>query len=680
MSYVPRHARVPGYKKTLRAASASVAVTAAFISTQPALAAQIGEDEPAATATAVDAAAPETPHTAQPVTADTTEADTAATDEQPDIEDTAPATTDTAGNDLLASVIQDFNPGKFFADIIRAFGATPDSGKQEDPAAHTVAAGSSLTLDAAESVGNEVLNAYPDAHVVVDNTAELAERGVTVTTPGALALGVAVSGSAPAGSVDIDFHIEGTDLDTAPAGHITIEVTDADAEETPDTPNDPVGTSTAGQLNLTYKPAPVNQLATATLAPTVTKTAETTAAHVPEGTRFSLVATRDGKPLASADGTLTTYPWLTIDQATGVVTASPAHNTQAGTYTAQVTATYPDGSSDVAQVAVAVKAVKDSTKYTPFYAQGHLNPTATQDSEMNLQVKEGYALPEGTTFALDKDEPGVSIDNTGHITLHANPAAKAGRHLVKVRVAYPDGSQDVVNAVYLVSNKTLISDTITLTGKATTESDALRMKRRTQATLPALAAVAGQTIPQGTKFVGTPHNPDWAKVNESTGEMMLTPSLNDHPGTYTLETLVTFPDGSQRRVTRYVVVESGYSTGEWFQYKRKDGLGKKVGRAIDKALGTELNHGEQQTPTNQTEEVSLIGTAVKPSQPVAGGSGTASAMAPAQAAASATAGTATTQLATTGTDTDMYAAAGLAASGFAFAAAGAFALRRRRQA
>lgn len=677
MSYVPRHARVPGYKKTLRAASASVAVTAAFISTQPALAAQIDGDEPAATATAVDAAAPET--TADDSTAAEqpgTAAHTAPV-EQPDTEDTAPATTDTAGNDLLASVIQDFNPGKFFADIIRAFGATPDSDKQEDPAAHTVAAGSSLTLDAAESVDREVLNTYPNAHVVVDNTAELAERGITVTTPGALALGVAVAGNAPAGSVDIDFHIEGTDLDTAPAGHITIEVTDAAAEETPDTPNDPVGTSTAGQLNLAYKPAPVNQLATATLKPVVT-TAETTAAHVPEGTRFSLVATRGGKPLATADGT-TTYPWMSIDQATGVITASPAHNTQAGTYTAQVTATYPDGSSDVAPVAVAVKAVKDSDKYTPFYTQGHLNPTATQDSEMNLQVKEDYALPEGTTFALEKDEPGVSIDDTGHITLHANPAAKAGRHLIKVRVTYPDGSQDVVNAVYLVSNKTLISDTITLTGKATTEADALRMKRRTQSTLPALAAVAGQTIPQGTKFAGTPHNPDWAKVTESTGEMTLTPSLNDHPGTYTLETLVTFPDGSQRRVNRYVVVESGYSTGEWFKYKRKDGLGKKVGRAIDKALGTELNHGEQ-NPAAQNQEVSLIGTAVKPSEPVAGGPGTASAMAPAQAAASATAGTATTQLATTGTDTDMYAAAGLAASGFAFAAAGAFALRRRREA
>ena len=134
MSYVPRHARVPGYKKTLRAASASVAVTAAFISTQPALAASIDGDEPAATATAVDAAAPETSNTAeQPGTADiTADTDPTAPDEQPDTDtaDTAPATTDTAGNDLLASVIQDFNPGKFFADIIRAFGATPDSGKQ----------------------------------------------------------------------------------------------------------------------------------------------------------------------------------------------------------------------------------------------------------------------------------------------------------------------------------------------------------------------------------------------------------------------------------------------------------------------------------------------------------------------------------------------------------------------
>ena len=248
-----------------------------------------------------------------------------------------------------------------------------------------------------------------------------------------------------------------------------------------------------------------------------------------------------------------------------------------------------------------------------------------------------------------------------------------------------------MNANYRINDKDNQAETITISDAHTTTDDALRMKRRTTAVLPALAAVAGQTLPEGTKFATTGAFPKWAELNEKTGEIELNPSLNDHPGDYALDTLVTYPDGSQERVTRYVHVESGYSTGEWFQYKRKDGLGKKVGRAIDKALGTELDHGDSEDPqatgaAAPDDDFGLIGTAVKPSEAAATGTASGatgrSANAPRQAAATGTAGssTRTERLATTGTDTELYAAAGAVASSFALAAAGAFALRRRRNA
>lgn len=701
MSYVPRHARTPVYKKVLRSASASVAVTAAFISTQPATAVEAASD---AAATSTSAESVETESAATDV------ADTAAESGAPAEEYESTEFGDEPADDVAdptvtdaASVLDSFDFAKLFTSVLSPLIAAAGNDAQ-DAEVHEVIAGKSIEIDTTKDVDPKLMDRYQVDGIEVDNADDLAARGIHVSVTDDFTLTVDTDTDATVGEADIDFHFVGKGVpDDMDSFHATVRVTAAESDTT-DQPNaaTPGGENAAPKpgttpgsesedtaSQLTYPEIRVDQMKSATADPETTVAGS--AADLPEGTRFSLVATANGKPLTSADGSATSYPWLSINSRTGVIEAAPEFDTTAGTYTAVVTATLPDSTKVVAPVTVTVNGVKDADKYTLSYSRGHLNPKATEDSEMNLMVEESRALPEGTTFALDKDEPYVSIDENGRITLHANAGATPNRYLAKVIVTYPDGSRDVVNARYDVSDVATQAESTTIVGKATDPSGALHMKRRTEAVLPALVAVAGQTIPKGTTFAPEAGVPDWAKIDKETGAITLTPSLNVHPGDYVLDTLVTYPDGSAERVTRYVHVDSGYSTGKWFQYKRKDGLGKKVGRALDKALGTELDKGEAtQHPTgNQTEaddSIGLIGTAVKPSGPTAGGpgnTGTAtgggSANAPSQAAATGTASKpGTKRLATTGTDTELYLTAGAAASSFALAAAGAFALRRRR--
>lgn len=728
MSYVPRHARTPVYKKVLRTASASVAVTAAFISTQPAMAVQDAEDKEVTTnvdTTAADSGTPAADsdsdtgtvdNTGDTGTADVNTADTTSEKDTATAEEEVHLAPEVNNNAAFGAGVADF-----FSTVLRAFGSitegaasTPD--KPADSAERIVVQpGETRTIDVTDKVDRSELESHKVTGIELDNAEELADLGVHASVSDTYTVELRADKDAPAGERSLDLHFTGegaTDEmkltlglkveDTAPVdtedsttqpGNATQPDNDAQPDTAARAENKPEGdTENAGKdsedFEVTYPAATTHQMGTTSIAPKF----DTTASPVktPEGTKFDLALTRNGKPLATAGGD-TTPQWLTINSTTGAITVEPEYNTTPGEYTGEVTVTYADGSVDKAPVTFTITTSKDADKYTPQYtATGHLNPAAMQDSEMNLTVKESRPLPEGTTFALVKDEPGVSVDENGRVILHARDNAKPGRYLVKVKVTYPDGTSDVVNATYRINDKDNQAETITISDAHTTTDDALRMKRRTTAVLPALAAVAGQTLPEGTKFDTTGDFPAWAELNGDTGAIELNPSLNDHPGDYALDTLVTYPDGSQERVTRYVHVESGYSTGEWFQYKRKDGLGKKVGRALDKALGTELDHGDttdpQATGAAPDDDFGLIGTAVKPSEAAATGTASGatgrSANAPRQAASTGTAGTTTRteRLATTGTDTQLYVTAGAVASSFALAAAGAFALRRRRDA
>ena len=737
MSYVPRHARTPVYKKVLRTASASVAVTAAFISTQPAMAVQDAEDKEVTTnvdTTAADSGTPAADsdsdtgtvdNTGDTGTADVNTADTTSEKDTATAEEAVHLAPKVDNNAALGDEVADF-----LSTIMRAIGslahndATAPDNSADSTERITLKPGETRTLDVTDKVDRSELEAHKVDGIKLDNAEELAGHGVTARVIDGYTVEIVADKDAPAGEHDLDLHftgdgaademkltlgleVEDTAANTAQPGagidptdkeDITAQPGDTargeDNAAAGDTDNNPEGdTETAGKdseaYEVSYPAAKTHQLGTTSISPKFSTSASPV--KTPEGTKFALALTRDGKPLATAGGA-TTPQWLTINSVTGAITVDPEYNTTPGEYTGEVTVTYADGSVDKAPVSFTIATSKDADKYTPQYtAVGHLNPKATEDSEMNLTVKESRPLPEGTTFALVKDEPGVSVDENGRVILHARDNAKPGRYLVKVKVTYPDGTSDVVNATYRINDKDNQAETITISDAHTTTDDALRMKRRTTAVLPALAAVAGQTLPEGTKFDTTGDFPAWAELNGDTGAIELNPSLNDHPGDYALDTLVTYPDGSQERVTRYVHVESGYSTGEWFQYKRKDGLGKKVGRAIDKALGTELDHGDSEDPqasgtTAPDDDFGLIGTAVKPSEAAATGTAPGatgrSANAPRQAASTGTAGTTTRteRLATTGTDTQLYVTAGAVASSFALAAAGAFALRRRRDA
>ncbi len=686
MSYVPRHARTPVYKKVLRTASASVAVTAAFISSQPAFA--VTETNDKEVTTNADTTAADSGTSA----ADSAAADGAA-DNAGDTGTADVATADTPSEKDTATADEGEDIPTLAGIAPSLLGALAASGESviDSPEVTKVVAGESVTIDTENTADSQLVAQGKVDGIRVSNAEELETHGIHVSTDG-FKLVVDTDDNAPAGKHNIIFHHVGPIITEGNEGEFVSTIGIIPPEEGTD--DKPEGdTETAGKdseaYEVTYPSATTHQLGTTSISPKFATSASPV--KTPQGTKFDLTLTRDGKPLATAGGE-TTPQWLSIDSTTGAITVHPEYNTAPGEYTGEVTVTYPDGSVDKAPVSFTITASKDADKYTPKYGLGHLNPAATQDSEMNLTVEESRPLPEGTTFALVKDEPGVSVDKNGRVTLHARDNAKPGRYLAKVKVTYPDGTSDVVSANYRIDDKDTQAETTDISDAHTTKDDALRMKRRTTAVLPALAAVAGQTLPEGTKFAPGTAFPKWATLSEDTGEIKLNPTLNDHPGDYAIDTIVVYPDGSRERVTRYVHVESGYSTGEWFQYKRKDGLGKKVGRAIDKALGTELDHSDSEDPqtasatSTDDDNFGLIGTAVKPSEAAA--TGTApdatgrSANAPRQAAATGTAGTTTRteRLATTGTDTDLYVTAGAVASSFALAAAGAFALRRRREA
>ena len=179
MSYVPRHARTPVYKKVLRTASASVAVTAAFVSSQPAFAADAAESTTASTSTtAADTTAADTAATPADTPADTAASDSASEDKPAD------DTSDTFAPEVDNNAAFGAGVADFFSTILRAFGSiaegavsTPD--KPADSAERiTVQPGETRTIDVTDKVDRSDLESHKVDGIELDNAAELANLGV----------------------------------------------------------------------------------------------------------------------------------------------------------------------------------------------------------------------------------------------------------------------------------------------------------------------------------------------------------------------------------------------------------------------------------------------------------------------------------------------------------------------
>ncbi|MBN9643250.1 Rib/alpha-like domain-containing protein [Corynebacterium mendelii] len=166
---------------------------------------------------------------------------------------------------------------------------------------------------------------------------------------------------------------------------------------------------------------------TAAQAP-VTFTAEGAATAVPDNTTFALKEPVDG--MAVADDGVVTF------------TATDAHS--GTTVTAQVTATYADGSSASAPVSFAVAAdTKDNERYTPSYVQGmEATVGGSASSQISFTADGAQATPENVTYALSSQVDGMTVDADGTVTLTPVEAQADSTVEATVQVTYGDSTTE----------------------------------------------------------------------------------------------------------------------------------------------------------------------------------------------------------------------------------------------
>lgn len=162
----------------------------------------------------------------------------------------------------------------------------------------------------------------------------------------------------------------------------------------------------------------------------------------PEGTKFT---PGEGAPEGSK-----------VDENTGEVTVSVPEGAKPGDkITVPVVVTYPDGSTDTAEVTVTVDG-KDSDKYQPEYP----NTTGKVNDKTEIPLKPGD-LPAGTKCEVDPSSvPSgwkASVDKNCTLTVEPGKDAKPGQKAdIKVNFTYPDGSTDTVAAHFEIAKSDAI--------------------------------------------------------------------------------------------------------------------------------------------------------------------------------------------------------------------------------
>lgn len=390
---------------------------------------------------------------------------------------------------------------------------------------------------------------------------------------------------------------------------------------------------------------------------------------------------------------------VVVDPATGTATIAPSWELDPGQYTAFISAVYADGSRVAGQpLTFTVTAGKLSDRYTPTVAPAYIgtNPDRVVHSKVNFG---NTPAPFGTTYTVADTHNVVEVGPDGTVSFIPNPTLNPGDYTAQITVHYPvaDGAKpdtDTVAVRYSVGDTFQALRYHLVTDKRT-------VTRRESVTIGVPHDADGKPLPGDLILERGRDWPEWVTLNAD-GTLTASPDLNVKPGTYVFTSLATFPDTSTGEVTNTIEVSGAYKT-QGFKYKRKDGVGAKVGRAIDKALGTEKpgsaaaqqpgQPGQPGQQTGQTGQPSGDATAgTDCTGGTAGGDtetqGTTAATptdnmvaAPAEVTVNepAPAGTrGATALQTTGADSDGLLGASAAAGGFALAAAAAFALRRRK--
>ncbi|MDK8891548.1 Rib/alpha-like domain-containing protein [Corynebacterium macclintockiae] len=242
---------------------------------------------------------------------------------------------------------------------------------------------------------------------------------------------------------------------------------------------------------------------------------------LPEGTKFALA---DGAP-----------DWATIDDK-GVIQLNPGGDVDTKDYAVPVTVTYPDGTTDKAELKVTVTERAINELHDPTY----------KPIEVKQEETATVAAPEGSAadaeYSLGAGAPNwVTLNKDGSLDARPGLEVKPGEYQIPVTVIYGDDSADRTTAVVTVTVKHAneIHDP--------TYSD-VTVKQGDEVTAPAPTDVA-----EGATFEKGEGAPEWVTVNAD-GTVTAKPSTDVEAKEYTVPVKVSYKDGSGDDTTVNITV------------------------------------------------------------------------------------------------------------------------------
>ena len=242
---------------------------------------------------------------------------------------------------------------------------------------------------------------------------------------------------------------------------------------------------------------------------------------LPEGTKFALA---EGAP-----------DWASIDNK-GAVQLNPGGEVDAKDYTVPVTVTYPDGTTDNAELKVTVTERAINELHDPTY----------KPIEVKQEESATVAAPEDSTadaeYSLGAGAPSwVTLNKDGSLEARPGLDVKPGEYKIPVTVIYGDDSADRTTAVVTVTVK--LANEI----HDPTYSD-VTVKQGDEVTAPAPTDVA-----EGATFEGGEGVPSWITVNPD-GTVTAKPGTDVEAKEYTVPVKVSYEDGSGDDTTVNITV------------------------------------------------------------------------------------------------------------------------------
>ncbi|UXS75833.1 Rib/alpha-like domain-containing protein [Staphylococcus chromogenes] len=206
-----------------------------------------------------------------------------------------------------------------------------------------------------------------------------------------------------------------------------------------------------------------------------------------------------------------------------------------GTVDVPVTVTSPDGSEDHTAVTVTVGEPQANT-YEPTTTpveKPNGTPTTTEDITGSVTVP---------NFPPTGDQPVVTVDDPSTLPDGTTP----GTVEVPVTVTYPDGSQDHTTVTVTTGVSQAEQNNPGYHDGVAKPGETIHIPQN-----------GDSNMPDGTRYEVTPHVPGgWnITVDETTGELTVTPPNNAQPGTSIVtEVIVHYPDGSTEVVQIIITV------------------------------------------------------------------------------------------------------------------------------